>query len=80
MRGGEIPTKILKECEFIFEILTQCVNKSFTSGEYPDCLKQANVLPIFQKDDFSVFFLYFLKCIKNYFIIDCLIMWKIFSM
>ena len=48
---GEIPTKILKECEFTFEILTQCMNKSFTSGEFPDCLKQANVSPIFKKDD-----------------------------
>ena len=27
---GEIPTKILKECEFTFEILTECVNKSFS--------------------------------------------------
>ena len=49
--GGEIPTKILKECKFAFEILTQCINKSFTSGEFPDCLKQANVSPIFKKDD-----------------------------
>ena len=31
--GGEITTKILKECEFTFEILTQCLNKSFMSGE-----------------------------------------------
>ena len=49
--GGEIPTKILQECEFTFEILTQCVNKSFASREFPDCLKQANVSPIFKKDD-----------------------------
>ena len=49
--GGETPTKILKECEFTFEILTQCINKSFTSGEFPGCLKQANVSPIFKKDD-----------------------------
>ena len=34
--GVEIPTKILKECKFAFEILTQCINKSFTSGEFPD--------------------------------------------
>ena len=47
----EIPTKILKECEFTFEILTQCVNKSFASGEFPDHLKQAYVWPIFKKDD-----------------------------
>ena len=51
--GGEIPTKILKECEFTFEILTQCINKSFTSGKFLDCLKQANVSPIFKKDDSS---------------------------
>ena len=49
--GGEISPKILKECEFTFEILTQCINKSFTSGEFSDCLKQANVSPIFKKDD-----------------------------
>ena len=49
--GGEIPTKILKECEFTFETLTQCVSKSFPSGEFPHCLKQAIVSPIFKKDD-----------------------------
>ena len=49
--GGEIPTKIFKECDFTFGILTQCINKSFTSGEFPDFLKQAKVSPIFKKDD-----------------------------
>ena len=49
--GGEIPTKILQECEFPLEILTQCISKSFTSGEFPDCLKQANVSPTFKEDD-----------------------------
>ena len=49
--GGEIPTKIFKECEFTFEILTQCINKSFAGGEFPDFLKQANVSPIFKKND-----------------------------
>ena len=29
----------------------QCINKSFTSGEFADCLKQANVSHIFKKDD-----------------------------
>ena len=48
---GEIPTKILKECEFTFETLMQCVSKSFASGEFPDCLKQVNVSPTFKKDD-----------------------------
>ena len=49
--GGEIPTKILKECKFTFEILTHCVNKSFVSGKFPYCLKQVNNSPIFKKDD-----------------------------
>ena len=49
--GGEIPTKIFKECQLTFEILTHCINKFFTSGEFSDCLKQANVSPIFKKDD-----------------------------
>ena len=46
--GEEIPTKILRECEFTFESLKQCVSKSFASAEFPDCLKQANVSPIFK--------------------------------
>ena len=25
--GGEIPAKILKECEFTFDVLTKCANK-----------------------------------------------------
>ena len=29
----------------------QYVNKPFASGEFPDCLKQANILTIFKKDD-----------------------------
>ena len=48
---GEIPTKILKECEFTFEILTQCLSKSFANGVFPICLKQANISPIFKKDE-----------------------------
>ena len=47
--GVEIPTKILNECEVTFEILTQRVNKSFISGEVPDCLKQTNISPTFKK-------------------------------
>ena len=36
---------------FTFKISTQCIRKTFTSGEFPDCLKQANVSHIFKKDD-----------------------------
>ena len=49
--GGDIPTNILKECNFTFSVLDDCINKSFENGAFPDCLKEANVTPIFKKDD-----------------------------
>ena len=49
--GGEIPIQILKESEFTFEILTNCINKSIETGCFPDSLKEANITPIFKKDD-----------------------------
>ena len=49
--GGDISTNILKECNFTFSALADCVNKSFENGAFPDCLKEANVSPIFKKDD-----------------------------
>ena len=49
--GGNIPTNILKECNFAFSVLNNCINKSFENGAFPDCLKEANVTPIFKKDD-----------------------------
>ena len=49
--GGEIPIQILKESGFIFETLTNCKNKSIETGYFPDSLKEANITPIFKKDD-----------------------------
>ena len=40
--GAEIPTKILRECEFTFDVLTKCVNKSIETGFFSDSLKLAN--------------------------------------
>ena len=45
--GAEIPTKILRECEFTFDVLTKCVNKSIETGFFPDSLKLANSTPLF---------------------------------
>ena len=47
--GGDIPINILKECNFTFS--ADCNNTSFENGAFPDCLKEANVTPIFKKDD-----------------------------
>ena len=49
--GGEIPIQILKESEFTFEILTNCINRSIETDCFPDSLKEANITPIFKKDD-----------------------------
>ena len=49
--GGDIPTKILKECEFTFDIMTACINKAMETGNFPDSLKMANVTPVFKKED-----------------------------
>ena len=49
--GGEIPTKIFKECEFTFDVLTKCINKSIETGYFPDRLKLANDAAVFKKED-----------------------------
>ena len=49
--GGEIPTKILKECEITFDVLTKCINKSIEIRYFPDSLKLVNVGPAFKKED-----------------------------
>ena len=49
--GGDMPTNILKECNFTFSELTDYINKSFENGAFLDCFKEAKVTPIFKKDD-----------------------------
>ena len=46
-----VPTKILKECEFTFDVLTKFINKSVETGYFPDSLKLANLAPVFKKED-----------------------------
>ena len=48
--SGEIPTCIIKECEFTFDVLIQCVKKFNETGHFPHSLKLANAAPVFQKD------------------------------
>ena len=49
--GGKISIQILKESEFTFETLTNCINKAVEIGYFPDSLKKAYITPIFKKDD-----------------------------
>ena len=50
--GGEIPIQTLKESEFTFECLKNCINHSAgETGIFPSSLKLGNITPIFKKDD-----------------------------
>ena len=46
--GGEIPIQMLKESEFTFEILTNCINKSSETGCFPNSIKEIS-LPFLKK-------------------------------
>ena len=49
--SGDIPTKILKECKFTFDIITACINKAIETANSPDSFKMANVRPVFKKEN-----------------------------
>ena len=44
--GGDIPVGVLKQCDFCFQTLTNCVNQSIVRGKFPDSSKLANVFPV----------------------------------
>ena len=46
--SGEIPVKLLKNCEFSFYALTNRINESIENGRFPDSLKQANITPVYK--------------------------------
>ena len=43
--SGEIPVKLLKDCDFSFHALTNCMNESVENGTFPDSLKEASLAP-----------------------------------
>ena len=45
---GDIPTNFLKVCKFTFSVLVDCINKSFETGKFADCFKEANVTLTFR--------------------------------
>ena len=45
--SGEIPVEILKDCDFSFHALTNCINESIENGTFPDSLKEANIAPVY---------------------------------
>ena len=49
--GEEIPQKILKECDFSFHFLTNCINEAGKNKKFPDSLKLSNIAPVQKKED-----------------------------
>ena len=49
--GGDITLKLLKECDFTSEKLTNCINNSLSEGLFPDSLKRENITPVHKKND-----------------------------
>ena len=48
---GDKPKKLIKMNEDIFSrLIFQNFNQSIVNGEFPHCLKQAEVLPVFKKE------------------------------
>ena len=49
--GGDIPLKLLKECDFTYEKLINCINDWLTEWLFPDSLKRANTTPVHKKNN-----------------------------
>ena len=49
---GDIPVKLIKMNEDIFSrLIFQNFNQSLVNGEFPHCLKQAQVIPVFKNKE-----------------------------
>ena len=49
--GGEIPLKILKECDFSFHFCANCINEAIKNKEFSNSLKLSNIVPVHKKKD-----------------------------
>ena len=43
--------KILKECNFSFHFLTNCINEAIKNNKFPDSLKLSNIVLVHKKKD-----------------------------
>ena len=65
--SGEIPLKILKECDFCFHFLKNCINEAIKNNKFPDSLKLSRKKIQLTKQiiDQSVYYLYYQKSLKK---------------
>ena len=46
---GEIPGKVLKNCENCFFDLNNCINEAIRNNKFPDSLKLSDITPVYKK-------------------------------
>ena len=46
--SGDIPVKLLKDCDFSFYVLTNCITEYIENGTFPDSLKEASIAPVYK--------------------------------
>ena len=47
----DIPLNLLRECDFTYKKLTNCINNSLSEGLFSDSLKRANITPEHKKNE-----------------------------
>ena len=66
--SGEIPLKILKNADFTFKKITDCINESIVNNTFPNCLKLATMTPLYKYvliTDLLLFSHYFPKYLRK---------------
>ena len=51
--SGEIPVKLLKDCDFSLYPLTNCIIESNANGTFSDSLKEANIASVYKSKNTS---------------------------
>ena len=44
--SGKILVKLLKDCQSLFHVLTNCINEFIENGTFPDSLTEVNIAPV----------------------------------
>ena len=49
--NDDVPADILRRCDLCFQSLTNCINQSIVSKNFPDSMKLASVSPVYKAKD-----------------------------
>ena len=49
--SGDIPLNVLRNCEFTYSCLTECINEALRNSKYPESLKLSDIIPVYKNKD-----------------------------